>query len=188
MEEQTSYIGGIMKKLFIILAIFSISVVIMGCAQKPPVPPPGTAAAPGAPAAPAAPGQTGTVNVATPQGNVAISGQAGVTEAQMGVPFYPNAVVGEGGGGTVTSRSAKPGEGGTISAVSLTTKDPIANVISFYTGKLGAPSFDMNTADGRSAMWTVESADKKGGIIVTVATEKDKPGIVTIAILRTAGQ
>lgn len=174
-----------MKKLFIVLAIFSISMMLIGCAPKPPVPPPGTAAAPGMPGAP---GQTGTVNVATPEGNVAVSGSAGITEAQIGVPFYPNAIVGEGGGGTVTSRSTKPGEGGSISAVSLVTKDPIDNVISFYTGKLGAPSFDMNTADGRSAMWTVESADKKGGVIVTVATEKDKPGTVTIAILRTAAQ
>jgi hypothetical protein len=174
-----------MKKLFIILAIFSATILFIGCAQKPPAPP---AAPAGTAAAPAAPGQTGTVNVATPEGNVAVSGQAGVTEAEIGVPFYPGATVGEGGGGTITSRSAKPGEGGTISAVSLTTKDPIANVISFYTGKLGAPTFDMNTAEGRSAMWTVESADKKGGIIVTVATEKDQPGTVTIAILKTAGQ
>ncbi len=175
-----------MKKLFIVLAIFSISMLLIGCAPKPPVPPPGTAAVPGAPGAPGVPG--GTVNVATPEGNVAVTGQAGITEAQIGVPFYPNAIVGEGGGGTVTSRSTKPGEGGSISAVSLTTKDPIDNVISFYTGKLGAPSFDMNTAEGRSAMWTVESADKKGGVIVTVATEKDKPGTVTIAILKTVAQ
>jgi hypothetical protein len=174
-----------MKKYFVILAILGISMMLIGCAPKPPVPPPGTAAAPGTPGAPV-PG--GTVNVATPEGNVAVSGQAGITEAQIGVPFYPNAIVGEGGGGTVTSRSTKPGEGGSISAVSLTTKDPIDSVINFYTGKLGAPSFDMNTADGRSAMWTVESADKKGGVIVTVATEKDKPGTVTIAILRTAAQ
>ena len=178
-----------MKKLFIVLAIFSISLMWMGCAQQPPVPPPGapgTAAAPGTPGAPGVPG--GTVNVATPEGNIAITGSAGITEAQIGVPFYPNAIVGEGGGGTVTSRSNKPGEAGSISAVSLMTKDPIDSVINFYTGKLGAPSFDMNTAEGRSAMWTVESADKKGGVIVTVATEKDKPGMVVIAILKTAAQ
>jgi hypothetical protein len=175
-----------MKKLFIVLAIFSISMMLIGCAPKPPVPPPGTAAAPGMPGAAGVPG--GTVNVATPQGNVTVSGQPGISEAQIGVPFYPNAIAGEGGGGTITSHSTKPGEAGSISAVSLTTKDPIDSVINFYKGKLGAPSFDMNTADGRSAMWTVESADKKGGVIVTVATEKDKPGTVTIAILRTAAQ
>lgn len=177
-----------MKKLFIVLAIVSVSLMWIGCAQQPPVPPPGAPGTAAVTGTPGAPGQTGTVNVATPEGNVAVTGQAGITEAQIGVPFYPNAIVGEGGGGTVTSRSTKPGEGGSISAVSLTTTDPIDSVISFYTGKLGAPSFDMNTAEGRSAMWTVESADKKGGVIVTVATEKDKPGTVTIAILKTVAQ
>jgi hypothetical protein len=176
-----------MRKLFVVLAILALGLAVIGCQQKPPATAPaaavpGAPAVPGTPAVPGAAGQGGTIN--TPNGTVNVS--AGVTEAQIGVPFYPGAIMENDGGGTITSNSTKPGEGGSITAISMTTKDPIQNVVAFYTGKIGKPTMDMDTSDGHTAMWTVETGDKKGGTIVTISSEKSKPGIVTIAILKTS--
>lgn len=182
-----------MKKLFVIMAVVAMGLAVIGCQQQPPAQAPGTATpgVPGVPAVPAVPGVPGVAGVpgqggtiTTPEGT--INATTGVTEAQVGVPFYPGAVMENDGGGTITSNSNQPGKGGSLTAVSMVTRDPVQNVIAFYTSKIGKPTMDMDTGDGHTAMWTIETADKKGGTIVTIASEKSKPGQVTISILKTS--
>jgi hypothetical protein len=161
-----------MRTLYIFVIFFIALFMLWGCSQKPP-----------APAAES--GKSASIAVNTPTGNVQVSVHAGVTEAEAGVPFYPNAKPAEGGGGAFSAKSTQPGQGGNVVAVDLTTTDPIESVIQFYTRELGKPSFDMATSDGHSATWNIESMDKKSGTYISVVSEKNKPGIVTISILKT---
>jgi hypothetical protein len=161
-----------MKRPYILMIFLAAMIILCGCSQKPP-----------APAADS--GKSATIAVNTPTGSVEVSAHAGVTEAEAGVPFYPNAKPAEGGGGSFSAKSTQPGQSGSVVAVDLTTTDPVESVIQFYTKELGKPNFDMATSDGHSATWNTESMDKKSTTYVTVVYENKKPGIVTIAILKT---
>ena len=93
-----------------------------------------------------------------------------ITEADLGVPFYPGSKEVPG-----TGMKSKQGAATTLVSVRSTT-DPASKVIAFYTGKLGKPD-QPTTATSVSARWT---AAKK---VVTVATSKgSKPGETNISL------
>lgn len=78
-------------------------------------------------------------------------GGAQVTEAEIGVPFYPGTKPAEGGSSKMSSPS------GDVSMVTLHSDDPADKVAAFYREKLKAKSegkqfMDMSGADGTASL------------------------------------
>jgi hypothetical protein len=85
----------------------------------------------------------GSININSEKGSVSLNNKT-PTEAELGVPIYPNAKA-------VENASASYTEGQTTyTAAQFVTGDPVATVITWYKGKLsGKPGFiDMSTAEG----------------------------------------
>jgi hypothetical protein len=105
-------------------------------------------------------------------------GGAQVTEADLGVPFYPGATVLRQG---ATKMAA--GEDSTV-MVPMETRDAPDKVVAFYRDKLKAMStgkqfVDMAQGDGNHMLMV---GDDAGGIQVSIAAGKDgAPSTVTVA-------
>ena len=86
-------------------------------------------------------------------------GSAQVTEAELGVPYYPGTKPAEGG----TSKVVTPE--GTAYTVSLHSADPSDKVAAFYRDKLKAQSqgkqfMDMSSGDGDAMLMLADDASK----------------------------
>jgi hypothetical protein len=101
------------------------------------------------------------------------------TEAELGAPIYPDAEYVPGSGGTVSATGAE-GEFTTAGA-EFTTSDSIADVLDFYIGELGEPSFQDPTTG--EASWMLDMGEES----FTVVTITDEGGEVSITIGRMAG-
>lgn len=107
-------------------------------------------------------------------------GAAKVTEADVGVPFYPGSKPVEGGAMRVKTPE------GTAVTISLQSNDPPAKVAEFYRGKLKAQSSgklfnDMSSADGASLSLIDES--NKSSVQVNVG-KSDQGSDINIAVHR----
>ncbi len=96
-------------------------------------------------------------------------GSAAVTEADVGVPFYPGAIIKDGKGTKVISPDSA------MIAVTLESKDDLEKVTEYYRSKLKAQSagrklMDMSQA-GESAMFSLTD-DKNDNNGVTVSLSK----------------
>ena len=129
-------------------------------------------------------GEKSTVTVNAPDGTYTATSQNSVTEAELGVPFYPGAKA-EGGGSYAAVNQAK-GQAGKAAGVTLSTPDPVDKVVAFYKDKLGAPMMDMNHEGQRNVSWAKPGANGKGGLMIAISTEKDQPG-TKVTIVRTEG-
>ena len=89
---------------------------------------------------------------------------ATVTEADLGVPFYPGAKL---DGGAVSS-----GPDGSSASANLVTTDPPEKVLAFYRERLKALAAGRELADGGSKV-----DDKVGNHMLELATVVGKPGI-----------
>lgn len=87
----------------------------------------------------------GTVKAHDDKGNSMEMG-TGVSEADLGVPFYPGSVE------TKDSIKSTTDKGTTVMSNRTTTDDP-AKVLEFYTGKLGKPETSVNAKDMTMASW-----------------------------------
>jgi hypothetical protein len=128
-------------------------------------------------------GNGGTVSL---PGLGAISaGNAAVSEADLGVPLYPGATTGEGG-----MHMTLP-TGSMVTAVYLTS-DPVASVVAFYKGKLGANESDIDTANGSVISSGSQGANGKSGTEITIApgtgSSSDKTQIVIVHTTSTSSQ
>jgi hypothetical protein len=84
-----------------------------------------------------------------------------VSAADLGVPLYPGATVGEGG-----MHMTLP-TGSVVTAV-YDTSDSVSSVVAFYKGKLGANESDIDTANGSVLTSGAQGANGKSGIEITV--------------------
>ncbi len=115
----------------------------------------------------------GTVKAHDSQGNTLEMG-TGVSEADLGLPFYP--------GSTESKDSLKSAtDKGTTVMSNRVTTDAAAKVVDFYTGKLGKPASSMTTDTMAMATWKsgkkaetlmVSKDGTSNKISVTVATTK----------------
>lgn len=117
--------------------------------------------------------ENGTVKAHDDKGNSVAIG-TGVTEAQLGVPFYPGST------DTKDSVVATSDKGGTVLSV-RETSDDAAKVLAFYTAKLGKPTSSLNSDAMTMATWKsgkkeqMLSISKDGAsnkVSITVATDK----------------
>lgn len=100
------------------------------------------------------------------------SGAANLSEADVGVPFYPGAKIPEGQSTRITM-----GEG-TMVSIDLLSSDPPAKVAGFYREKLKAQAegkqfTDMSDGDGSTML---SLADTKASSFVRVVVDKDDNG------------
>jgi hypothetical protein len=144
-------------------------------------------------------GDNNTTTIKTPEGdftfdtddegNVTISSDEGTfstgssdkapTEAELGFSIYPGAKYVEGSGGVTVINSA---EGSFKSAFGeWTTTDSLSQVVAFYTGKLGEPTF----STGEETAWYPSMASDTGGATSSVLVAEEI-GKVKITITRTA--
>ena len=106
---------------------------------------------------------------------------AKVTEAELGVPIYPGADVGDAGS---WSMSGKEGSGST-NACTMKTKDPYDKVYAFYKDKIKNPTMAMENkdADGKPVgMFQIVSEDKKTITSVAISEKDGETEIVVTKI------
>lgn len=132
--------------------------------------------------------KNGEVKVESEKGDTTVTTTKKVTEAEIGVPIYPNAKMDENASLSAQTKNEK-GET-TWSTAVLYTQDPVADVVTWYRDKLsGKEGFrDMSLTQGGEVMglFMVQSGDA----IKTVSIGKntvDHPGTTTIAIATAAG-
>lgn len=122
---------------------------------------------------------SGEVTVRTPGGTMKVAESKSVTEAELGVPFYPGAEQQTGG-----SWEMSGGEGGgSMRTVTFHTEDEPAKVMAFYKEKFaGRTTSVFESAEG--GMIQVGDKDRQDGVLITVGRDEGE-GVTTIAIVRT---
>ena len=101
------------------------------------------------------------------------------SEAQLGAPIYPDAEYVPGSGGTV-SGSSEEGDFATAGA-EFTTSDSFEDVLDFYAGELGEPTYQDTTMG--EATWMIDMDEES----FTVVTISEEGGEVLITIGRMSG-
>lgn len=106
-----------------------------------------------------------------------VEGGTSISEADLGVPFYPGSTEIPNTGFKADTQKGK------TAMSTRTTSDDGEKIIAFYTGKLGKPQTNMNTADLSMGVWkkdktvttvSVGKGDTPGTFKVTVSTATDK--------------
>lgn len=122
-------------------------------------------------------GENGTVKISTPQGTLTAGSNGSVSAADLGVDIYPGATRHDGGMQISTPK------GSTVSAV-FSTDDPMDTVVAYYKGKMGGGISVFQNDQG--AVLTMNSADNKSSVVVTVSTDtRATDGHTKIAIVHT---
>jgi len=123
--------------------------------------------------------EEGSVDVQTSEGSVKLNTKT-PTEAELGVPIYPNAKAVENASGSVTEGDK------TYTAVQLVTDDPVATVLEWYKGKLsGKPGYiDMSTPEGGILSFQADNEIKS---VIIGPGQVDQKGKTTIAITSGTG-
>ncbi|MGB8337845.1 MAG: hypothetical protein WCD07_04895 [Burkholderiales bacterium] len=108
-------------------------------------------------------------------------GSAIVTEADVGVPFYPGASIKDGKG------SKMAGPDGTFVTVNLESKDDLEKVAEYYRGKLkgmaaGRTLNDMSQA-GESAMFMLSDEKNKNSVSISLNKNNDNAKATDIMIM-----
>ncbi len=142
-----------------------------------PVPPAREASGPHAPGTP--PGITGTVTIEKRPGGATwtLTDQSGhtttttttttVTEADLGVRFYPGAVVVSGG------KTSSGDGGGSWAAVELLTRDPFDKVAAFYRQAYAKGN---QVAEGAGWLTIIVGSREQGSKTITVSHESGAAG------------
>ncbi|MGQ9536935.1 MAG: hypothetical protein ACUVT4_06870 [Actinomycetota bacterium] len=124
-------------------------------------------------------GEGGKVTIRGEEGEITYeSSDRAPSEEELGAPIYPGADYVEGTSGMVTGTSE--GKEVTTAGAQFTTDDDIDEVISWYRGKLGAPTYE-NTSP-REATWMMSKEDSMVTISVT-----EEEGKTSIQIARISG-
>lgn len=108
-------------------------------------------------------------------------GSAKVSEADVGVSFYPGAIMKDGRGTKIT------GPDGTVITVSLESKDDLEKVAEYYRSKMksmaaGRQMSDMSQA-GESATLVLMDEKARNSISVSVSKHSDDARLTSIAIM-----
>ena len=119
----------------------------------------------------------GSVKISTAQGTLTAGSSARISASDLGIDIYPGATRHEGGMQITTAK------GSTVSAV-FSTDDPMDKVVSFYKDKMGGGLSVFQNDQG--AVLTMNSADNKSSVVVTVSTDTTSTdGHTKIAIMHT---
>jgi hypothetical protein len=120
-------------------------------------------------------GESGSTTVTGPNGETTKSeyGKDTVSEKDVGIAFYPGAIVEMGSKATASGES-----GGSFTQVTLTTKDPLDKVASWYKGKYAEGNTVMDNPG--NCMIIFGEGEHKGKIITM--TEDKEAGLTRIAI------
>jgi hypothetical protein len=111
--------------------------------------------------------------------NISAGKNVNVSEADLGVPFYPGATRGEGG-----LHMSLPT--GSVDTAVFTTDDPVSAVTAFYKGKLGENESDINSDTGTVLTSGKQGANGKSGTMITIGPGSgDKSGKTQITITHT---
>jgi hypothetical protein len=120
----------------------------------------------------------GTVKIETKDGTVVVTGQQGgtVTEAQLGVPVYPGAIV----KGSSKMEGAATGGQGTIEVYTLMTPDNLEKVTAFYRSNLKdvKNSFVQGSGDQGMAMFSIGD---DSAISVNIVSDKNKETVIQVS-------
>jgi hypothetical protein len=116
--------------------------------------------------------KTGDVDIAG--SSFSTNSSSTLSAADLGVDIYPGAVKGEG------SMNLKTPQGSMITAI-YTTKDPVAQVVDFYKGKLGDQASTVETGNG-TMLTNASNNDDTSKLVITVTPEG---GSTKIAIVHT---
>ena len=123
--------------------------------------------------------ENGSVKISTPGGTLTAGNVARVSASDLGIDIYPGATRQEGGMQLATAK------GSTVTAV-FATDDPMDKVVSFYKDKMGETISVFQNDQG--AILTMNSADNKSSVVVTVSTDSSATdGHTKIAITHTKG-
>jgi hypothetical protein len=125
--------------------------------------------------------EKGDVEVSSPKGSIKIESKV-PTEAELGVPIYPNAEAVRGGSITTTE-----GEETYSAAVPLVTDDSVEKVIAWYRDELaGKPGLqDLTTPEG--GMFAFQSGDEIKMISIGPGTSAENKGKTTINVMSGTG-
>lgn len=110
------------------------------------------------------------LSITTPMGNMTMGTQKEVSEAEVGVPLYPNAKREE---GTLQLSTSE----GSMATYVFKTSDSPAQVIEFYRGKLGSQTSFVETPEG--GMIT-SAKDEKEGFMITVGRDGSETSIAIV--------
>ena len=132
--------------------------------------------------------KNGEVKVESEKGETTIT-KTEVTEADIGVPIYPNAQMEKDAAGSVSTKNEQ-GDA-TWSAAVMWTEDSVADVVAWYRDKLsGKPGFtDMSTTSGGEAlgMMMFQAGDNTLKTVTIGKNTVDQPGTTSIAISSASG-
>lgn len=121
----------------------------------------------------------GNSTVSALGGTILAGKDLNISEADLGVPFYPGAVADEGG-----ARMSFPMMS-MVTAV-YTTDDPMSSVVEFYKGKLGENETDTENSSGTVLSSGREGSNGKRGTVITISPGKGSmSGKTKIAIVHT---
>ncbi len=116
--------------------------------------------------------ESGNFEIQGPDGKVAAGGVGMVSEAQLGVPFYPDSKELAG------SMSMQTDEGENVVSVRETSDSP-DKVKAFYESKLGKPTGTVVSGDSFFGNW-----DSGGRVTTVMVTKAEKSTTITITNLR----
>lgn len=161
-----------------ILSAISLSLVLLGvclfagCSQKK------TVVVPGGGKMTVKEGPTGRakeVTIENEKGKVQINTESGITEKEMGMPFYPGAEVGQ----NVAVMQGMEKEAGAMKQVALTTPDSVDKVKAFYLKTYPkASTMDMNSPEATMSHLTIQEGKEQKLIIISRKPNEDKTQIV----------
>jgi hypothetical protein len=111
--------------------------------------------------------------------NISAGKNVNISEANLGVPIYPNATRGEGGMHMTLPNMSM------VSAIFL-TDDPQSTVADFYKGKLGPNEADTESARGAVLSSGRDGPNGKNGTVITIGPGSgNNSGKTQISIVRT---
>jgi hypothetical protein len=120
-------------------------------------------------------GQPKQVTIENKDTKVEINTEAAVSKADLGMPIYPGAEVGQ--SMAMTQNTDK--EGGTVKQVSLTTSDAVDKVKAFYLKQYPkAGSMDMNSPEVSMTHLTIQEGKEQKLIIISRKANEDKTQII----------
>ncbi|UCC67772.1 MAG: hypothetical protein JSV79_11735 [Armatimonadota bacterium] len=112
--------------------------------------------------------------ITTEEGTVEFGTEAGVTEEEVGVPFYPDAKPAQAGRFLV-----KDEKEGFVQATFM-TPDSIDKVKAFYQEKFpeSRAAMDIKSADGRMVQMVLEEGDTQKTVMISQGKDEDQTAII----------
>jgi hypothetical protein len=120
-------------------------------------------------------GQAKEVTIQNEKGSVKINTEAKISEAELGMPIYPGAEVGQ----SVAMTNGMDKNAGAMKQVVLTTPDAVEKVKAFYLKAYPkASTMDMNNPEGQMTQVAVDKGNEQKLIMISRKNNEDKTQII----------